>query len=165
MKAALILLGGTFVLLAGLALWRGVFWDGMRGSGRTFLSLIPMLFLAFMLAGFAEALMPPGLVERWLSDAAGWRGIGVAWVAGAITPAGGLMGLPLAAGMLKAGAGSGVLVTYLASLALLPLLRMPMEVGIYGGKLAALRVAACLLLPPVAGVIAMGITRIFQLRL
>lgn len=160
MKAALILLAATFVLLAGLALAQGVFVDGLQRAGKTFATMVPILLVAFLLAGMAEALLPAGFVERWMSDAAGARGYLVAWIAGALTPAGGLLGMPLAAGLLKAGAGVGVLVTYLTSMALLPALRIPMEVGIYGGRLAALRVAASLVLPFAAGLIAHVIARL-----
>lgn len=162
MKSALLLLAGTLLVLCGLAAAQGVFVDGLSRASRTFLAMLPILVVAFLLAGMAEALLPPGFVERWLSDAAGARGFVVAWIAGALTPAGGLLGMPLAAGLLKAGAGVGVLVTYLTSMALLPLLRVPMEVGIYGGRLALLRIAASCLLPLVAGLIAQAIVRLGQ---
>jgi uncharacterized membrane protein YraQ (UPF0718 family) len=162
MKSALILLAGTLVVLCGLAAAQGVFVDGLQRSSKTFLSMMPILVVAFLLAGMAEALLPQGFVERWLSDAAGPRAYALAWVAGALTPAGGLIGMPLAAGLLKAGAGVGVLVTYLTSMALLPVLRVPMEVGIYGGRLALLRLGASCLLPLVAGVIAQAIVRLGQ---
>lgn len=160
MKAALLLLLGTLLVLAGLALAQGVFVDGLQRAGRTLVSLAPILLVAFLLAGMAEALLPAGFVERWLSDAAGLRGYAVAWLAGALTPAGGLIGMPLAAGLLKAGASVGVLVTYLTSMALLPALRIPMEIGIYGGRLAALRLVASCLLPFAAGFIAQVIVRL-----
>lgn len=162
MKAALLLLAGTLLLLGGLAASQGVFVDGLQRAGRTFTSMMPLLLIAFLLAGMAEALLPAGFVERWLSDAAGARGYAVAWLAGALTPAGGLVGMPLAAGLLKAGAGVGVLVTYLTSMTLLPLLRVPMEVGIYGGRLALLRIVSSLALPVLAGVTAQAIARLLR---
>ncbi|MDC0674385.1 hypothetical protein [Nannocystis radixulma] len=160
MKIALILLGATLLVLGALAAMQGVFVDGLQRSGRTFLAMMPILVVAFLLAGMAEALLPAGFVERWLSDAAGPRGHLVAWFAGALTPGGGLLGMPLAAGLLKAGAGVGVLVTYLTSMALLPLLRVPMEIGIYGGRLAALRIVASCLLPFAAGYTAQALVRL-----
>jgi uncharacterized membrane protein YraQ (UPF0718 family) len=153
-RAALLVLAGMLLIAAGLAVSRGVFLQGLRAAGLGFVRLVPMLVVAFLLTGFTEALLPAGFVERWLSGAAGARGILVAWVAGALTPAGGLVGMPLAAGLMQAGAGVGVLVTYLTSMAVLPVLRLPMEVGFYGVRLALLRVAASLLLPPVAGLLA-----------
>lgn len=160
MKLALVVLLAVLVVLGGLAAWQGVFVDGLQRAGRTSLSMLPILVVAFLLAGMAEALLPAGFVERWLSDAAGARGYAVAWVAGVLTPGGGLLGMPLAAGLLKAGAGVGVLVTYLTSMAVLPLLRVPMEIGIYGARLALLRIAASLALPLLAGVTAQAIVRL-----
>lgn len=45
-----------------------------------------------------------------------------------------------------------VLLTYLVSLSTLSLIRMPLEIGILGGRLTALRVVACALLPPLVGI-------------
>ncbi|MDC0719054.1 hypothetical protein [Nannocystis bainbridge] len=162
MKLALLLLAAALLILGLLAAVQGVFVDGLQRSGRTFLTMMPILVVAFLLAGMAEALLPADFVERWLSDAAGPRGHLLAWIAGALTPGGGLLGMPLAAGLLKAGAGVGVLVTYLTSMALLPILRLPMEVGIYGARLAALRVAASCLLPFAAGATAQLIVRLIR---
>jgi uncharacterized membrane protein YraQ (UPF0718 family) len=159
-KVALLLLGAALLLLGALAAAQGVFVDGLQRAGRTVVSMAPLLVVAFLIAGMAEALLPSGFVERWLSDAAGPRGHLVAWAAGALTPGGGLLGMPLAAGLLKAGAGVGVLVTYLTSMALLPLLRVPIEIGIYGGRLAALRIVASCLLPFAAGATAHAIVRL-----
>ena len=106
------------------------------------------------MAGFAEVLLPKQLVQTWLSDNAGWRGIGLAWLAGILTPGGSVMGLPLVATLFKAGVGIGVLVTYMTALATLSVLRFPLEMGFVGWRLATLRVIVSLLLPPLAGLLA-----------
>ena len=67
-----------------------------------------------------------------------------------------MMSLPLAAGLYKAGVGVRVLVTYLTSLALLSIIRIPLEVGFLGWRLTLIRVAASALLPPLAGLAARG---------
>src|SRR5690606_35476883 len=146
-KIALLLLGATLIVLGALAAVQGVFFDGLQRSGKTFVSMTPILVVALLLARIAQAALPPGSRSRLPSRAAR-------------TPAAGLLGMPLAAGLLKAGAGVGVLVTYLTSMALLPLLRVPMEIGIYGGRLAALRIAASCLLPFAAGFTAQAIARL-----
>jgi uncharacterized membrane protein YraQ (UPF0718 family) len=101
--------------------------------------------------GFMEALLPKAFVENWLSESAGFKGIALAWAAGALTPAGSVIGMPLAAGLYKAGANIGIIITYLVSMALLSIMRVPLEIGFYGPKLMVMRVAACIFLPPVAG--------------
>ncbi len=144
-------------LLIGIALWKadGSFQMGLKRTAEQTGQFLPILCLAFLIMGFVDVLLPRGFVERWLSDAAGWRGIGIAWIAGILMPAGSLVGLPLVAGLYKAGVGIGVLITFLTSTALLSLIRLPLEVGIYGWKLTSLRIAVTFFLPPFAGLLAL----------
>ena len=157
MKAAVVVMVAAVVVLGALCLQRGgiaLFADGLRAGGRGALKLVPLLVVVFLLAGFAEVLLPRDTVSRWLSDSSGMRGIGVAWVLGVLTPGGGPIGLPLAAALMRAGAGMGVLVTYVTSMSLLSFVRVPLEIGIYGTRLTTFRVASCVLLPPLAGLLA-----------
>ena len=156
MKFTIISMAVVLLLLVGLSLLKGVetFKLGLSTAGTQLLKFLPILMVAILLAGFTEALLPAEIVEGWLSDASGWRGIGIAWLAGILTPGGSIVGLPLVVALYSAGAGISVVMTYLTSLALLSLVRIPLEVGFYGGRLTALRIAAVLILPPIAGVIA-----------
>lgn len=163
MKSTLIGMAILLIFVAGLALWRGTetFSLGLRTSGGQMLRFLPILIVALLLAGFTEVLLPAELVERWLSDSAGWRGIMIAWVAGILTPGGSVMGMPLIAALFNVGTGIGVLVTYMTSLALMSLLRVPLEVGFYGWRLTLLRIAATIIMPPIAGIIAQIIAPLF----
>jgi len=104
--------------------------------------------------GLVDALLPKDLVETWLTDASGFKGLGIAWIAGVLTPGGSIIGMPLAAGLAKAGVGPAVLVTYLTSLAVLSVIRVPLEIGFYGWRLMLLRVLASIVLPLAAGLMA-----------
>ena len=157
MKAALVVLAALLLGVVGLAAWRGgapLVAEGLRRAGRESVALLPLLVMVLVLTGFVQVLLPREWVAGWLSDESGWRGIGVAWVAGALTPGGGPIGLPLAAALVRSGAGLGVIVTYLTSLSMLSLIRLPMEVALYGGRLTGLRFLVSLALPPVAGLLA-----------
>lgn len=141
--------GGTALVLAGVR-------AGAKGSA----AMIPLLIVVFLLAGFVEVLLPRDTVARWLSDDAGVRGVFVAWIAGILTPGGGPIGLPLAASLARAGAGTHVLVTYLTSMSLLSFVRVPMEVGVCGTRLAMVRLGSSLVLPLIAGAIAILLARV-----
>lgn len=141
--------GGTALLMAGVR-------AGMKGG----VALVPLLIVVFLLAGFVEVLLPREIVTKWLSDDAGARGVVIAWLAGILTPGGGPIGLPLAASLARAGAGTHVLVTYLTSMSLLSFVRVPMEMGICGARLTAMRVASSVVLPLIAGAIAALIVRV-----
>jgi len=62
--------------------------------------------------------------------------------------------MPLAAGLLRAGAGPSVIITYLTSLATLSVIRVPLEIGFYGWRLMVVRVLASVILPFAAGLVA-----------
>ena len=153
MKTTLVVLLLTLLGLMGLALWQGMntFLGGWQAATRQLARFAPVLVIAMLLDGFTEVLLPRDVVSRWLSDSAGWRGIGVASLAGALTPGGAIVGLPLAATLYKAGVGMGALMSYLTALATLSLLRVPLEAGFYGWRMTALRVVVSLVLPFIAG--------------
>jgi uncharacterized membrane protein YraQ (UPF0718 family) len=157
MKWAIVIFLGILLSVVGLAAWQGRLEAGLRATARSAVEIGPILVLAIVIMGFTEVLLPQGWVERWLTDASGPRGLLVAWLAGVLTPGGSIIGFPLAAGLLKTGASPAVVVTYLTSMALLNVLRLPMEAGTYGLRMAALRVLACVLLPFLAG----GMARVF----
>ncbi|MEI8259048.1 MAG: permease [Deltaproteobacteria bacterium] len=162
MKAAALLMLLVVLGLGAACLARGgapLLVAGLRASGRSALPLIPVLVVVFLMAGFVEVLLPREVVTKWLSDSAGFRGMGIAMVAGALTPGGGPMGLPLAAALMRAGAGAGVLVTYLTSMSLLSFIRVPMELAIYGTRLTVLRLCSSAALPLLAGLIAQSLSR------
>lgn len=155
MRGTALALGGLLVALMGIALWQGqeTFALGWRTSLQQLLRFLPILVIAMLVAGFTDVLLPQAVVERWLTDSSGWRGIGIAWLAGVLTPGGSLIGLPLVATMFKAGVGISVLMTYITAVATLSLVRVPLEVGFYGWRLTALRVAVSLVLPVIAGLL------------
>ncbi len=135
--------------------------EGLRKGASESLGLLPLLVIIFVMTGFVQVLLPPETVARWLSTDAGWRGIGIAWFAGVLTPGGGPIGLPMAAALLRSGADVGVVVTYVTSLSLLSFIRVPLEFTLFGARVTALRLAVCVGLPPVAGSIARGLSGVF----
>lgn len=161
MKGALLAMGLMLAALLVAVGMKGELSAALKSSGQAGLKLLPLLVVAILMMGCIEVLLPKHLVEKWLSDEAGLKGLGIAWLAGILTPAGSLLGLPIVAGLYKAGVSAAVLITYLVSLATLSLVRIPIEVGILGARLTALRIAASLVLPPLAGLSVWGLQRLF----
>ena len=164
MKETAIALTLTLAALMAFALWKGkeVFILGWQTSSQQLLHFLPVLILAVIIAGFTETLLPKSLVERWLSDSSGLRGIALAWLAGILTPGGSLIGLPLIAVLYKAGAGISVIITYSTSFATLSLLKVPIEVSFYGWRLTGLRLLVSLVLPIIAGMLAQVVLVLFK---
>ncbi len=104
------------------------------------------------MAGLAETLLPREWVAAALGENSGWKGLFLASAAGAITPAGPFISMPLAAGMLRSGAAPAAVVTFLAAWSLLAVHRLiAWEIPILGASFALTRWALCLLLPVLVG--------------
>ena len=162
MKIAALVMAVLVVVLGAMCWARGgsaMFIEGLRAGGRGGAKLLPLLVVVFLLAGFVEVLLPREIVAKWLSERSGIRGLGIAMVLGALTPGGGPVGLPLAATQMRQGAGIGVLVTYLTSMSLLSFVRVPLEIGTYGTRLTAIRIASSFWVPIVAGYVAQWLVR------
>jgi len=164
MKWTVITMGIFLAFLISAAIFKGngTFQLGLKTSAIAGAKFIPILLIAFFVMGFTDALLPKHIVETWLSESSGIRGILVAWLAGILTPGGSIIGMPLAAGLFKAGAGISIIITYLTSMALLSIIRMPLEIGFYGIKLMTIRILATALIPPLTGFFAQFIVKLFK---
>jgi len=154
---------GLLIALSGLALWRGgtpFLGEALGGGMKLFLRFGLVLFVSFLVAGLAEALMPREWVQSSLGPDSGWKGLLIATAAGAITPAGPFVSMPLAAGMLRAGAGAAAVITFLSAWSLLAIHRLfAWEIPILGVGFAVSRWTLCLVLPPLVGLLARALLR------
>ena len=153
----------ALVVLCALAYWRGgsdLVMEGL-GSGGGLLQRFAALFVvAFLVAGVAEKLIPHEWVRGALGEEAGMRGLLIAVVAGMATPSGPFISFPVAATLLKSGASTPAVVTYVAAWMLLAVHRFFIwEVPFLGPQLAAARWAICLVLPIFAGLATRAVLR------
>lgn len=150
-------LAGVALALAGLA-WRQGGPDlavaGLVQGARTLLSVTPLLVAAFLIAGLTQTMVTQRVVTRWLGAGAGWRGIALACLGGALIPGGPYVYYPIAAALLHAGAGLGVLVAFVTAKNLWSVTRLPLEFALLGPQLTLIRIAVTIVIPPVMGVLA-----------
>ncbi|MBC7249502.1 MAG: permease [Anaerolineae bacterium] len=145
----------AFILLAiGYYQGQGQHISGMKLALKITLETLPLLLLAFVVAGMTQVLLPREFVEKWVGKESGLRGILIGTVAGALAPGGPYVSLPIAAGLLHAGASTGTMVAFLTGWSLWAFSRLPMEVGILGWRFTLIRVASTFFFPPIAGLIA-----------
>ncbi len=146
---------GLLIALMGLAMNRGgtpLLQEGIGSGTKLFMRFGLVIFLSFMVAGLAESLMPREWISSALGEDSGWKGLMLAAAAGAITPAGPFVSMPLALGMLKAGAAPAAVITFLSAWSLLAIHRLfAWEVPILGASFAFTRWSLCLILPVLVG--------------
>ena len=168
MGTSLVVIGAVLALLLGLAWHRGggaLAVEGLARGGGMIGRYAVLIVLSFLAAGLAEVLVPHHLVERALGERSGLRGLALATAAGALTPSGPFVSLPLAAALLRSGAAVGPVVAFVSGWAMLALHRfIAWEVPILGFRLALLRYGLCLVLPVLAGLGATAAARLLPVR-
>ncbi|MCK4830292.1 permease [bacterium] len=131
--------------------------SGLKSAMNMTVGILPLLISAFIVAGMIQVLLPQELISKWVGVESGMRGIFLGTVAGALTPGGPYVSLPIVAGLLRSGASTGTMVAYLTGWSLWAVSRLPMEVGILGWKLTLIRMASTFFFPPIAGLIAQAL--------
>lgn len=141
---------------------RGQHIAGMKSALNMTVEILPLLILAFIVAGMIQVLMPRELLSRWIGAESGMKGIFIGTIAGALTPGGPYVSLPIVAGFLRSGASVGTMVAFLTGWSLWAVSRLPMEVGILGWKFTFIRLISVLVFPPIAGLIAQTLAKIIK---
>ena len=70
---------------------------GLKSAWTMTYQIIPLLIFAFIIAGMVQILIPKEVIAKWVGDESGFRGILFGTLAGAITPGGPYISLPIAA--------------------------------------------------------------------
>lgn len=143
----LIGLGALLVIQGGVPKLLDGFLSGLKTFGRVALLLVA----AFLVAGLTQVLVTKELVTRWLGKESGWKGIGLACLAGALIPGGPYVYYPIAAVIMKNGAGIGVLMAFIAAKNLWSISRLPYEIALIGLDFTLQRFLITLIFPPLLG--------------
>ncbi|MGL5139466.1 MAG: hypothetical protein ACRC7G_17045 [Beijerinckiaceae bacterium] len=152
------------LLLWGLAVWLvllarsradGTFEIGLEEALWDFLALLPRLAVGVIGAGFIAKALPQDVVSGWLGPESGLKGIGLATLAGALTPGGPVVGYAMGAAALKAGAGLPQVMAFVTGWALYTINRMIVwELPLMPRELVLLRVVVSLPFPFIAAFLA-----------
>ena len=77
----------------------------LKKAWKSFENILPQLLTIFLIIGFALAIFPPETIRKLLGSDSGFLGVLAAAVIGSITLMPGFVAFPLAAALLKSGAG------------------------------------------------------------
>jgi uncharacterized membrane protein YraQ (UPF0718 family) len=158
---SLVLISAAVAALAALAWSRGgqdLLGQGLGRGMSLLLEFAPLLLVSFLAAGLATVLVPEAWIQSALGADSGVRGILIATGAGALTPAGPFVAMPLAAVMLRSGAAVPPVLAFLTSWSLLALHRfVAWELPMLGIGVAGLRWLLSLALPVLVGLAARAV--------
>ena len=124
---------------------------------KAFENILPQLLTIFLVIGFALAIFPPETIRRLLGSESGFWGVLAAALVGSITLIPGFVAFPLAAALLKSGAGYMQLAAFISTLMMVGVITIPIERKTLGMRATLTRNAAAfvfsLLVAVVMGVV------------
>jgi uncharacterized protein len=134
-------------------------------AGERFLEIMPRIALALIAAGFIGVLIPSEPVARYIGAESGFPGILLASVVGGFVPGGPILSFPIIVVLYKAGAGLPQVVAFLTAWSVFAFHRVLIyEVTLMGWRFSAIRLISSLILPPLAGLIAMALSTVMQVH-
>jgi len=128
--------------------------QGLRRGAINIVEVLPMLVLAFLIAGIIIEMLPTGSIVRWMGPASGIKGLLLGCGLGAVTPGQAFVDFPIVMALFAKGAGIGAVVAMLVAGRLWATHIIPIELSILGPKVTAVRWLTTLVFPPLAGFIA-----------
>ena len=123
---------------------------------KAFENILPQLLTIFLIISFALAIFPPETIRKLLGSESGILGILAAAVIGSVTLMPGFVAFPLAAALLKSGAGYMQLAAFVSTLMMVGIITIPIEKKTFGMKATITRNASAFVYSLVVAVV-MGV--------
>ncbi len=139
MLLPVILFGVLGIILFFINLKKGKHIWGIKAGAQQLMGILPVLAVAFILAGMIEVLIPEEFVKTWLAREAGFRGVFLGTFGGMFLAMGPYASFPIIASIYGAGAGMGTVIALITGWTLLGLSRLPFEIGTLGIKFSLVR--------------------------
>ena len=120
---------------------------------KAFENILPQLLTIFLIIGFALAVFPPETIRKLLGSESGFWGVLAAAVIGSVTLMPGFVAFPLAAALLKSGAGYMQLAAFVSTLMMVGVITIPIERKTFGLRVTIVRNSAAFLFSFVVAVV------------
>jgi uncharacterized membrane protein YraQ (UPF0718 family) len=104
----------------------------LKKAWKAFENILPQILTIFLIIGFALAIFPPETIQKLLGSDSGFIGVLAAAVIGSITLMPGFVAFPLAAALLKNGAGYMQLAAFVSTLMMVGVITIPIERKTFG---------------------------------
>jgi uncharacterized protein len=132
---------------------------GLQIAWKQTFTTVPKIVLAVFVSGFFAQIVPTELVAEWLGKDAGLRGIMIGSLVGGFTPGGPVICFPIVYVFLKTGAAIPALISFVTAWSVFAVHRvLAYEIPLMGTRFVKIRIISCLILPPLAGLLAEAIT-------
>jgi len=132
-------------IIAGVAL--GISWFkskektllALKKAWKSFENILPQFLSILLIIGVVLSILNPSQISQLIGGESGWLGVLFASIIGSITLIPGFIAFPLAAALLKNGAGYMQIAAFISTLMMVGIVTIPLEIKFFGKKAAYLR--------------------------
>jgi uncharacterized membrane protein YraQ (UPF0718 family) len=111
----------------------------LKKAWKSFENILPQILTILAFLGMVLALLSPDVISHLLGQKAGWQGMIIASIIGSITLMPAFIAFPIAAMLLKNGAGLVQLAVFVSTLTMVGIVTLPMEMKYFGKKISIMR--------------------------
>lgn len=111
----------------------------LKKAWKAFENILPQFLAILVIIGLAFAILTPETITRLLGANSGIWGVLVASLIGSITLIPGFVAFPLAAALLKSGAGYMQIAAFVSTLMMVGIVTMPLEIKTFGKRATLVR--------------------------
>ena len=122
-------------------------------AARTFLSILPAVLAIIIVIGLILGFVPREKISEVVGERAGFKGILLVALFGAVLHIPSLISFPLAASLLEGGASVSSVAVFIASLTMIGVVTLPLEIRELGRRFALLRNALSFIAAIIIGLI------------
>ncbi|KAF0223552.1 MAG: hypothetical protein FD179_1688 [Erysipelotrichaceae bacterium] len=113
--------------------------QALKKAWKSFENILPQFLSILLLIGFVLSILTPSQISSLIGGDSGWIGVLLASILGSITLIPGFIAFPLAAALIKSGAGYMQIAAFISTLMMVGIVTLPMEIKFFGKKAAYLR--------------------------
>ncbi|WP_457549337.1 permease [Archaeoglobus sp.] len=106
---------------------------------KSFVRILPMVVAIVILIGLLLGFVPKSVISETVGEQAGYKGIIVVAILGAIMHIPSIISFPLASSLLKSGASVTAVAVFITTLTMIGIVTLPLEIRELGKKMALLR--------------------------
>lgn len=111
----------------------------LKKAWKVFENILPQFLSIIVIIGIMLAILTPGQISKLLGNESGWIGVILAALIGSITLIPGFVAFPLAAALLKNGAGYMQIAAFVSTLMMVGIVTVPVEIKYFGRKATIIR--------------------------
>jgi uncharacterized membrane protein YraQ (UPF0718 family) len=111
----------------------------LKKAWKSFENIMPQFLTILAFLGMVLALLSPDVISHLLGQKAGWQGMIIASIIGSITLMPAFIAFPIAAMLLKNGAGLAQIAVFVSTLMMVGIVTLPLEMKYFGKKISIMR--------------------------